>query len=354
MSLVGFKRPTLDSLRRQIEADIAANLPQIDNLLPGTPLWAIQRALAGAVHIMHGRIDYAADQTNVLYAEDEYLDQWGVHWGITRKQATLAAGTATVEGTNGATIPTGTELRTTESGLLYRTTASATVASGTATLALEAAEYGEAGNLAAGVSLGLVSPVAGVASRATVVTLDGGADIEGNTAYRARILARIHQAPHGGSAQDYVTWALEVPGVTRAWVYPNEAGPGTVVVRFMMDESYSNGVPLSGDVSDVLAYIEPRRPVCADVSVYAPSPFPVDVTVTALTPDNPEVRASATAELREMIKREGSPGGTLYQSWFWEAVSQATGGRHHIITAPSANITTASGQIPVLGTVTFA
>ena len=354
MSIVGFKRPSLETLRRQTEADIAANLPQIDNLLPGTPLWAIQRALAGAVHIMHGRIDYAADQTNLLYAEDEYLDQWGVHWGITRKQATLATGTVTVTGTNGATIPTGTELRTTDTGIVYETTASVTIAGGTATLPVEATEYGDAGNLVAGVSLGFVSPVAGIASRATVVAIDGGADIEGNTAYRKRILARIHQAPHGGSAQDYVTWALEVPGVTRAWVYPNEAGSGTVVVRFMMDESYPNGVPLSGDVADVLAYIEARRPITAEVFVYAPVPAAINVTVTALTPDNPEVRASATAELREMIKREGSPGGALYQSWFWEAVSQATGCRHHIITTPAANVATASGQIPVLGTVTFA
>ncbi|MGY6214996.1 baseplate J/gp47 family protein [Methylolobus aquaticus] len=353
MSLTGFKRPPIDQLIRQLEADVAARLPSIDNRLPGTPLYVLTRALAAGLHQLYGYLDWIADQTNVLYCADEALDMYGTIWGITRKQATLASGTATIPGANGSVIPEGAELRTTDTGMIYMTTDPVTVVAGVATLALEASEFGEGGNLAAGVTLALVTPVAGINGRATIVDMSGGSDIEGDTAYRARILARIHQAPHGGAAQDYVTWAMELPGVTRAWCYPNENGPGTVVVRFMMDDGRANGIPEAGDVTDLAAYLEPRRPVCADVSVYAPVAAPVNVTVSALTPDNPEVRASSTAELREMIRREGSPGGTLYQSWFWEAVSQATGCRHHVIAAPAGNVTVAAGQIPVLGTVTF-
>jgi uncharacterized phage protein gp47/JayE len=353
MSLAGFNRPTLNDLLTQVEADVAAALPRVDTTLPGTPLWALGKTLAAALHQLYGHLDWVADQTNVLYATDEALDGFGVIWDVTRKQAAAAAGTATVAGTNGAVIPIDTELRITDGGLSYVTTAAATVVGGTATLPLECAEFGEAGNLEAGRELQIVSPVAGVAPRATVAAIAGGSDIENNTAYRARILERIHQAPHGGAANDYVTWALRMPGVTRAWCYPSEADTGTVVVRFMMDEAYEDGIPEQVDVDAVAAYIDERRPITAEVFVYAPAPVPVAVTVSGLTPDNAETRAAVQLELREMIKRAATPGGTLYASQFWDAVSQATGVEHFVLSSPAANVTSAAGQIRVLGTVTF-
>jgi uncharacterized phage protein gp47/JayE len=355
MSLAGFNRPTLPDLIDQVESDIAAALPQIDTTLPGTPLWALGKTLAAALHQLYGHLDWVADQTNALYAADEALDGFGVIWDVVRKQATAAAGTVTVTGTNGAVIPVDTEFRIAESGLSYVATASATIASGTATVEVECAEFGERGNLDAGAELGLVSPLAGVATRATVVAMVGGSDLENNTAYRQRILARIHQAPHGGAANDYVQWALAVPGVTRAWCYPSEDDPGVVVVRFMMDDAYpDDGIPELADVNTVAAYIEARRPVTAEVFVYAPSAVAINVTISGLVPNNAETRAAVRAELREMVKRAAIPGGTLYQSQFWDAISQATGVEHFSLTTPAANVTAATGVIHILGTVTFA
>jgi uncharacterized phage protein gp47/JayE len=65
--------------------------------------------------------------------------------------------------------------------------------------------------------------------------LVNGSDIESIPDLRARLLERIQNPPSGGAAEDYVAWALEVPGVTRAWVYPKEMGAGTVTVRFVRD-----------------------------------------------------------------------------------------------------------------------
>lgn len=354
MSLAGFNRPTLPDLLDQVESDIAAALPQIDTTLPGTPLWALGKTLAAALHQLYGHLDWVADQTNVLYAADEALDAFGVIWDVVRKQATAASGTLTVTGTSGAVVPVDTEFRIAASGLAYVATASATIAAGTATVSVECSEFGERGNLDAGTEMGMVSPLVGVATRATVVAMVGGSDLENNTAYRERILARVHQAPHGGSANDYVQWALAVPGVTRAWCYPSDDDPGVVVVRFMMDDSYPDGVPELADVNAVAAYIEARRPVTAEVFVYAPVAATVAVTITGLVPDNAETRAAVRAELREMVKRAAIPGGTLYQSQFWDAISQATGVEHFSLTIPAANVTAAAGVIHTLGTVTFA
>ena len=65
--------------------------------------------------------------------------------------------------------------------------------------------------------------------------MTGGVEAENDDDLRARILQRIQNPPMGGAQADYVTWALAVPGVTRAWAAP-EQGIGTITVRFLMDE----------------------------------------------------------------------------------------------------------------------
>jgi uncharacterized phage protein gp47/JayE len=121
----------------------------------------------------------------------------------------------------------------------------------------------------------------------------------------------------------------------------------------MMDDSYPNGIPQESDIAIVDDYIQERRPVTAKVTVLAPMQETLNVTVQGLTPDNDATRAAATQELRDMIRREATPGGTLYYSWFWDAVSQATGARHHRISIPTTDVTAPVGAIHVLGTVSF-
>lgn len=80
----------------------------------------------------------------------------------------------------------------------------------------------------------------------------------------------------GGTQADYEQWALEVPGVTRAFV-TQEMGRGTVTVRFMMDGTYPDGVPKDGDRQAVAAHIETVRPVTADVYVVLPVADPLNL-----------------------------------------------------------------------------
>ena len=56
----------------------------------------------------------------------------------------------------------------------------------------------------------------------------------------------------GGAQADYVTWALAVPGVTRAWA-ASEQGAGTITVRFLMDDlrADDDGWPTPADVQTV-------------------------------------------------------------------------------------------------------
>ena len=89
--------------------------------------------------------------------------------------------------------------------------------------------------------------------------MTGGTDTETDEQLRARILQRIQNPPMGGSAADYVAWALAVPGVTRAWAAP-EQGIGTITVRFLMDDlrADDDGWPTPADVADGRALHRPE------------------------------------------------------------------------------------------------
>ena len=79
-----------------------------------------------------------------------------------------------------------------------------------------------------GTPISLAQPIAGINSGGlTVGFATGGADDETVDELRNRMLAKYRAPPQGGAASDYVLWALEVPGVTRAWCLPLGTGAGT-------------------------------------------------------------------------------------------------------------------------------
>ena len=312
----------------------------------------LARVHAGAVHSLYGYLGWLAQQMMPDTAESVFLDRFAGIWGVLRVPAAFAAGDVTLTGNAGAVAPAGTVLRRAD-GATYTLSADATLTFGTAIVEVAATEAGAAGNATVGTSLQLVQPIGGINSAAVVASggLSQGADAETDDALRVRLLARFQQPPMGGSASDYVAWALQVPGVTRAWVYPLEGGPGTVSVRFVRDGDASM-IPDAGEVASVQAYIDAKRPVTAQVTVVAPVAVALNMSIT-LTPSTVAVKAAVEAELADLIQREGKPGGTLLVSHLREAISVAAGETNHVLTVPSADVTHTTNQIPVLGTITW-
>ncbi len=226
-----------------------------------------------------------------------------------------------------------------------------------ATVAIEATTAGALTNLDEGALLAFAVVPDSIDGQATVASpgLSGGADTETDAALTARMIARIQAPPHGGARHDYVAWALEVPGVTRAWC-TQEMGAGTVTVRFMCDEirAGAKGVPSDEDVALVADYVNYHRPVtAADCFVVAPVPQPLDLTLTDLAAATAEVRAAIDVEIAAMLATRAAPGAKVWESWIGEAISLATGEDHH--TLAIGNVTPYSpGHIVVPGLVTVA
>jgi uncharacterized phage protein gp47/JayE len=351
-----FDRPTLAEVRDQIRRDFNARLPGADALLRQSNLSVVADVVAGISYLHFGYQVWLSDQLFVDTCETAFLERWASIWGLTRKPAVAALGGVAVTGSPGATVPAGTEFQRGDR-VRYQAPDGATLdGTGNATVAVEAESPGVAGDAATGTTVTTVGAIAGVTATGTVAApgIGGGADEETDDQLRLRLLARIQSPPHGGAAADYVAWMLEVPGVTRAWVVPRGQGGGTVVCYFAMDDAaHPHGIPTPADVAVVQAHLDTVRPVATQVFVLAPVAYPINVTIQTLTPDTPDVRAAVAAELTDTLYRHGAPGGTVYVSWLWEAVSLAAGEQHHTIAAPTANVTLAPSDLAVVGTVTY-
>lgn len=347
-----FERPSLQALIERAAADIEARLPGTDARLRRSNLGVLARVHAGAVHGLYGYLQWLEQQLMVDTCEGAYLERYAGVWGVLRLPAAYAEGNLTLAGTDGVLVAAGTQWQRAD-GALFTSTADATIAAGAATVAVMADAAGAAGTTNAGSTLTLVSPIAGLIGTATVAAggLVGAADAEDDAALRGRLLRRIQRPPHGGSADDYVSWALEVPGVTRAWCYPLEGGPGTVTVRFVRDDDVSI-IPDAGEVAAMQEHIDALRPVTANVTVAAPTAVALNFTI-ALVPNTLAVQAAVQAELADLIRREAQPGGTLLISHIREAISVAAGETNHVLTTPSADVTRSTGQITTMGTITW-
>ncbi len=348
-------RPTLEEAIEAVRGDFAARLPGADTRTRRSPLDVFARVVGYVHHTIYGWLDWLAKQLLPDTSEVDWLARHASIWGVTRKPAAYATGSITVTGTAGTLVPEATVWQRSD-GVQYAQDAAVTIGGGgTAQVVVTAVAAGDAGNADAATPVSLVSPIAGVQSDGAVAGggIAAGADEETDDSLRARVLARIQAPPHGGNAADYEQWALAVPGVTRAWVFPLSNGAGTVVVRFMMDETYADGVPQPIDVAAVQEAIDAVRPVTALATVAAPVAAPLAFDIR-LAPDSAARRAAVEAELRDLIFREAAPGGTLLISHIREAISVAAGEVDHTLLAPTADQTVIAAQINTFAAITWA
>jgi uncharacterized phage protein gp47/JayE len=302
--------------------------------VPNSVLRVMSDVQAAVCHLNLQYLDWLALQLMPDTSEEIWLDRHGDIWltnadGSTgRKMATLATGSANLLGTSGTVVPMATRLGTGTGGqsvIEFETTEEIVLGPAETVVAIRALDPGALGNLEPGNPLTVVTTVPGLAS-AEVVETHGGVDEENDDDLRFRVLERIRNPPMGGSQEDYVNWALRVPGVTRAWCEPLGMGMGTVIVRFMMDvlRSQNDGFPTPFDVHTVRQYIDTVRPVAVkDFFVVAPLRQRVDFVLSNVEPDSSATRAAIEANVRAMLFARASPGQTIYGVWKSDAVLNA-------------------------------
>lgn len=351
---MALSRPTIPELIEEIRAEFESGFANADTYLRRSVEYVLTRVLAGLFNGVYGHLyGFVLRQIFPDTAIEEYFWRWFAIW-LERKAAVYWKGTVTFTGTPTTSIPADTEIQRSD-GYLYATDEDAVIgAGGSIDVAVTAATPGADWNCTVGQTLSLTGTISGVDTDATVASsVQTGVDVEDKDDGLPRLLQRLREPPSGGGPGDYERWALEVAGVTRAWEFPNLPAVGGVSLAFVRDDES----PITPDLTErneVKDYIEETyQPTTAVLEVIELSTLAVPVTFSALSPNTSTVQAAIAAALEDLFLREAEPGGTIPLSKFIEAISSATGEESHTITAPAADVTATSSQIPILGTVTF-
>jgi uncharacterized phage protein gp47/JayE len=121
------------------------------------------------------------------------------------------------------------------------------------------------------------------------------------------------------------------------------------VTVFIMRDEDPQPVPNDEQLAEVQAYIEPLRPVTAEVHVQRPIQVPVVYRFKSVNPDTTAVRAAVEAQLRDLHNREADLGVPLLISHIREAISSAGGEYDHTLTAPAADVPAGQSELLTFG-----
>ncbi|WP_038255842.1 baseplate J/gp47 family protein [Xenorhabdus bovienii] len=268
-------------------------------------------------------------------ADTDYLELHARTRNLIRKPTTTAKGTASLTGSPGAILPAGAEMR--GETVSAKTTAAVTIDPyGQATVTIITHQSGTAGNRSSPADAELVSAPMGINSRVVVQTLTGGTDAETDASLLARLLDIIRRPPAGGNKYDYRRWALAIPGVTNAFVYPLRRGLGTVDIAI----TSADGLPSAETIKAVQAHIDDVRPVTARHSlVLAPTLRPVDFVIevvlegVTLEAANQEIKNVITDAIGRL-----APGEPLIRSQIEMRISLIPGIRDRRMITPVENV----------------
>lgn len=328
--------PSFEQIRDNILRDVRNLLPDADTGADSDHRVRAS-ATAAALEGIYTHQKWIVRQIFPDSADSENLARHAALRGIAPKKPAVAAqGTMRITGVAGLVVPAGLQGSALD-GRLYTTAAAGRLdPAGQAVIPAAAVVAGSAGNSVAGTELSLNGAPPGIDSTATLQSMLGGVERETDAELLARLLFIIRHPPAGGNAYDFRRWAMDVPGVTDAYVYPLRRGLGTVDVAI----TSGGGLPSEATLQAVRDYIESVRPVTAKgVLVFAPVQKLVDLVIevalsgVALDVARPDIVAALAAQF-ELI----APGGTWVRSQAGTRVSSVIGITDYNVTEPMTNI----------------
>lgn len=335
-----FEVPTFETIRNQyLQAVVNQNASAA--IGPDSDHFVRASAIAAVLEGVYAHQAWVFRQAFPDLADADYMERQANLRSLTRKAAVAATGTLRFAGTVGAAVPLGQQAATAQ-GTVFATTAAAVVGGGgTVDIAAAAVVAGAAGNQSASTPATVSAPGAGVTGTATIVTMTGGADVEGNASLLVRLLLQLGDLAQGGNKTDYKRWALSVPGVDRVYVFDVRRGAGTVDVVPMP----ATGLPSAPLLASVQTVLDAKRPVGmlpgAGVLALAPTALPTAVTA-ALTLGVGTTLGGVTAAVQAAIAAVFAalaPGGTLVRNQLITAMLNVPGVTDVNLSVPAGNVT---------------
>lgn len=231
--------------------NIRKNLPGEYEKTPGYLLWDISEAVGQEMDLQDDEIRNTRELFDVDNLTGEMLERFiRQRKGIVRKAATRAAGQLQVQGFG--TVVEG-DLFETEHGVQFTAKETVTI-DGMGIVTIEAVEGGNVGVVGANTITQMPVTLEGITLCNNPEATEGGYDAETDDSLRNRYYTKLRTPDSGANKYAYRNWALEVPGVGDAEVFPLGRGANTVDVVIVDTDR----LPASSDlVDDVQAYIDP-------------------------------------------------------------------------------------------------
>jgi len=329
-----FTVPSMQAIRADLLRDIKNQLPDA-HTATDSDYYVRATSIASCAEGLYQHQAWIARQIFPDTADTEYLERHAAVRGLTRRPAVAASGFMHAVGTPGTLIAEGV-IGVAANGQRYQTIEDGAIgADGAGIVRARAVDAGSIGNVVDGTSVTL-QPVSAGITVASLHAMRGGVDVETDTELLARLLDIIRRPPAGGNRHDYRRWALEVPGVTAAFVYPLRRGLGTVDVAIVSGD----GLPSDQTLQAVRDHIDDVRPVTAKNSVVlAPEIVHVDVNVNVAIagPAFDAAHADITTQLATQFAML-APGDPWIRSQAEALISNVPGVQDRVIVAPVGNV----------------
>ncbi len=353
---------SLDDASAAVRGAFRRYMPGTDTALKNNFVTIVAKVLAAISYEFELRMGWLSKQ--ILLSTSTNLAWIKLHAaevGIYQRSSAAARGEIIGTGAASTTYPSG--IRFISGNVTYVSTSPVTSGSDGALVVPVIAEV--KGSVSNRASAGLLSladpglyPTLGSGWLVDDDGLGGGADAEDANSLKERGLQRKRNPPGGGTLTDYERIVMGVSGVLKAWAFRVPNSPGGVVVHFLFNGRPDN-IPIASDVEAVQAAIDLQRLIRVDDSVAtAPVPRPVDVTITGLSGDTDEIRASIESGISAMYLARCRPGltgdsFTVSRSWYSEVISSVTGEERHTLVEPVGDIVLTGGQFPINGEFDF-
>ncbi|EBW6359696.1 phage tail protein [Salmonella enterica subsp. enterica serovar Oranienburg] len=330
---MAYLTPDAEQIRADLLRDLKNQLPDADTG-PDSDYYVRASSVASVAEGLYQHQAWVVRQIFPDTSDSDYLALHARTRGLKKKPPTTARGLADISGSSGSMLPAGSQIR--GENLAVMTTADVTFTGGMAEAPVTAIQSGSSGNLTSPVMAELVSAPMGVNGRVVVKCLAGGTDEESDGELLDRLLDIIRRPPAGGNQYDYRRWAMEVPGVTSAWVYPVRRGVGTVDIAI----TSAGGLASDEIIRNVQAHIDDIRPVTAkNALVLSPQLRYVDFDVIVKAQGVPleQLRPEVDKTVRGAMARI-APGQPLIRSSIETLISLLPGVTDRTIVTPAANV----------------
>lgn len=228
-----------------------------------------------------------------------YLDLAAEDIGIEpRKAGTYADTVLEVKGDSGFVVKKGTAFVTEQALMFYVREDTALSKDGEAFVDVIAAETGAKYNVAENRILFQFVNSSQITSVTNPYKAVGGSDPESDTALYKRIVQARQKPSTSGNKYDYERWALEVPGVGAARVFPIWNGRGTVKVLIANEDKQPVSTKILEDCFDHIADEMPIGGI--DLTVSTPEEMVINVSGSVNLQSGYEISA-VTEELKKRL-----------------------------------------------------